>query len=220
MTDTRENIKLFRSLFNAREDVFALHWQKGNKSGYAPAWYFDPYHYKVHKMKGGTFQNYPDKQYLPFTDEQLVKHLDGIQLIGVYPLLQDNTSWFIAADFDEKNWEDECRKFISHCSSKSIPAYLERSRSGNGGHVWIFFDKPYPAMRSRKIVMSLLMECKAISVFDKNSSFDRLFPNQDLHSGKSLGNLIALPFHKPALDQGNSCFIDPEALKPFTDQWK
>lgn len=189
------------------------------KSGYMPAYFYDPYRYKVHKIKGGTFQSYADKKYLPLTDDQLMKHLNGEKLIGVYPLLQDNTSCFITADFDEQNWITESQKFIACCKAKNIPAYLERSRSGKGGHVWLFFNQPYVAIKSRKIFLSILTESGAISVFDKNSSFDRLFPNQDKHSGKGLGNLIALPLHKPALEKGNSCFIDPETLMPFPDQW-
>ena len=145
--------------------------------------------------------------------------LTGDQLIGLYPLLHDNTSWFIAADFDEKNWIADSQKFIEYCKAKNIPAYLERSRSGKGGHVWIFFSQQYPAVRSRKIVLTLLTESGIISAFDKNSSFDRLFPNQDILSGKGLGNLIALPLHILALDQGNSCFIDSQTLQPFPDQW-
>ncbi len=214
-----KKLHLFRSLFKGREDVFALRWEKGSKSGYMPAWLYDPYRYRAHKMKGGTFQTYTDKTYLPFTDDQLAKHLNGDQLIGLYPLLHDNTSWFIAADFDEQNWIADSQKFLECCKAKNITAYLERSRSGKGGHVWIFFSHQYPAIRSRKIVLTLLTESGIISTFDKNSSFDRLFPNQDTLSGKGLGNLIALPLHKPALDQGNSCFIDPQTLQPFPDQW-
>jgi len=112
-----------------------------------------------------------------------------------------------------------CRKFIKICEEYDIPAYLERSRSGKGGHVWVFFEEPYEAFRSRKIMMSLLQKAGIISVFDKNSSFDRLFPNQDYHSKKGLGNLIALPLNKTSLNNGNSCFIDPETLQPFDDQW-
>ncbi|ANH84118.1 restriction endonuclease subunit R [Niabella ginsenosidivorans] len=218
-------LQLFRSLFKGREDVFATRWEipsgsgKEAKSGYMPAYLYDPYRYRAHKMKGGTFQNYADKKYLPLTDDQLVKHLNGEQLVGLYPLLPDNTSWFIAADFDEQNWLSDSQKFIECCAAKKIPAYLERSRSGKGGHVWIFFKEPYPAIKSRKIFLSLLNESGTVSVFDKNSSFDRLFPNQDRLSGKGLGNLIALPLHKTALDQGNSCFIDPQTLLPFPDQW-
>lgn len=214
-----EKLNLFKSLFKGREDVFAIRWEKGNKSGYMPAFHYDPYRYRLHKMNGGTFKNYKDKTYLSLTDQQFLKHFNGEQLIGIYPLLQDNTSWFIAADFDKAEWADECRTFLNVCKEQNIPAYLERSRSGNGGHVWIFFDKPYPAIRSRKILITLLEQAGIFSVFDKSSSFDRLFPNQDFHSGKGLGNLIALPLHKPSLEEGNSCFVDAQ-LKLYQNQWE
>ncbi|MEX0810893.1 MAG: hypothetical protein WD048_01670 [Chitinophagales bacterium] len=189
----KEKLNLFKSLFKGREDVFAIRWEKraqtsggGNKSGYMPAYHYDPYMYRLHKMKGGTFKDYKDKTYLPLTDQQLLKHFNGEKLIGIYPLLQDNTSWFIAADFDKEKWADECRTFLNICKEHGIPAYLERSRSGKGGHVWIFFDQPYPAIRSRKILINLLEQTDIFSVFDKSSSFDRLFPNQDFHSGLRL----------------------------------
>jgi hypothetical protein len=95
-TNPNNNLQLFKSLFKGREDVFAKRWEKDNKSGYMPAYYFDPYRFRVHKMKGGTFQNYPDKTHLKLTDEQIIKHLNGEQLIGIYPLLKDNTTWFLA----------------------------------------------------------------------------------------------------------------------------
>ena len=197
---TKEQIQLFKSIFKGREDVFAIRWEKGSKSGYMPAYFFDPYLFRAHKISGGTFQNYTDKRYLTFTDTEIEKHLNGEHLIGIYPLLQDNTSWFIAADFDKDNWFEESKLFITACSENGIPAYLERSRSGKGGHVWIFFEEPFPAIRSRKIFISLLEQSGAFSVFDKSSSFDRLFPNQDFHSGKGFGNLIALPLFKKTFD--------------------
>ncbi|MDN5289651.1 MAG: Type restriction protein res subunit [Mucilaginibacter sp.] len=217
MKDDRLN--LYKALFKGRDDVFALRWEKGGKSSYMPAYRFDSHRYKLHQMKGGTFQTFTDKTYQPLTDDQLIKHLKGEQVVGLYPLLQDNTSCLIAADFDEADWIEECRTFIKICEEYDIPAYLERSRSGKGGHVWVFFEEPYEAFRSRKIIMSLLQKAGVISVFDKNSSFDRLFPNQDYHSKKGLGNLIALPLNKMSLNDGNSCFIDPETLQPFDDQW-
>lgn len=216
---SNHNIPLFRSLFKGREDVFAIRWEKGAKSGYMPAYFYDPYRYKVHVIKGGTFQNFTDKSYLQLTNEQITKHLNGKQHIGLYPLLIDNSSWFIAADFDKENWAEECRRFLKVCEAKGIPAYLERSRSGNGGHVWVFFENPYPAAKSRMLMLSLLLEAGILSVFDKPTSFDRLFPNQDSLSGKGLGNLIALPLHGPSAEQGDSCFIDPATLLPFEDQW-
>jgi superfamily II DNA or RNA helicase len=213
------NIQLFKSVFAGREDVFAVRWEKGNKSGYMPAYFYDPYRYRAHKMNGGTFQTYTDKEYLPFTEREIEKHLNGEQYIGIYPLLKDNTSWFIVADFDKVDWIDDCKKFINACNQKGISAYLERSRSGKGGHVWIFFEQPYPAIKSRKLFISILEQTGVFSLFDKSSSFDRMFPNQDFLSGKGFGNLIALPLHKKTFEQGNSCFIDIENLEPIPNQW-
>lgn len=215
-----DQIKLYKSLFKGREDVFAIRFEKGGKSGYMPACSFDPYHFKMHQMKGGNFQNYPAKEYLPYDNQQIIKHLNGDHLAGIYPLLKDDTSWLIAADFDKETWIGDCRNFIRVCHEKNIPGYLERSRSGNGGHVWIFFEANYPAVKSRRVVMRLLQLAGILSVFDKESSFDRLFPNQDYLSKKGFGNLIALPLYKPSLDIGNSCFIDVNTLVPVPDQWK
>ena len=220
MENIQTKIALFKSLFKGREDVFAKRWENDTKSGYMPVYFFDPYRLRVHKMKGGTFQNYPDKTYLQLTDDQIVKHLNGEQVIGLYPLLSENTSWFIASDFDEGDWITSCRKFIKACKEVSIPAYFERSQSGNGGHVWIFFEKPFAAYKSRRIILSILTSSGIVSAFDKNSGFDRLFPNQDNLSGKGFGNLIALPLNGVSLQQGNSCFIDPISLLPYADQWK
>ena len=102
------NLPLFRSLFQSRTDVFATRWEKGNQSGYMPAYQYDPYLYRQHKMKGGSFKDYNEKTYLPLSDAQIEKHLRGEQFVGIYPLLPDNTSWFLAA-------------------------YLERSRSKSSG---------------------------------------------------------------------------------------
>ena len=213
-------IQIFKSVFKGREDVFAVRWEKESKSGYMPAYFYDPYMYRAHKIKGGTFQNYKDKTYLKLTDKEIAKHLNGEQLIGIYPLLSDNSSWFLVADFDKENWIAEAKSFIKSCQTKGIPAYLERSRSGNGGHVWLFFEQPYPATRSRKIFISILEQSGAFSMFDKASSFDRLFPNQDFLSGKGLGNLIALPLFKKTFEQGNSCFIDADTLEPIKEQFE
>ncbi len=213
-------IQLFKSVFKGREDVFAVRWEKENKSGYMPAYFYDPYMYRAHKIKGGSFQNYKDKTYLKLTDKEIAKHLNGEQLIGIYPLLSDNSSWFLVADFDKENWTAEAKSFIKYCEAKGFSAYLERSRSGNGGHVWLFFENPYPAIRSRKIFISILEQSGAFSMFDKSSSFDRLFPNQDFLSGKGLGNLIALPLFKKTFEQGNSCFINVDTLQPISDQWE
>jgi superfamily II DNA or RNA helicase len=214
-----EKLSLYKSLFLGREDIFAIRWEKDGKANYTPAYEYDPFQYRLHKMNGGTFQNYSEKKHLSLSDYQIIKHINGEHFIGIYPLLKDNTSWFIAADFDKDNWLEESKLFFKMCNKQGLLAYLELSRSGKGGHVWVFFEKPYPAMKSRKIIINLLERIGVFSKFDKNSSFDRLFPNQDSLSGKGFGNLIALPLNRLSVDQGNNCFINPETQEPFKDQW-
>ena len=101
-------IDLYKTLFRGREDIFARRWEKSGKSTYFPSYDFDPYQFRLHKMKGGTLQTFQDKTLSPLTDDQIMLHLNGEHFIGIYPLLKDNTSWFIAADFDKANWIEEC----------------------------------------------------------------------------------------------------------------
>ena len=190
-----------------------------------PSYHLDSEEYGKHKERGGSLKDFQNKTYQILTEDKLIQHLSGNEIIGIYPLLKDNTSWFIVADFDQGSskkisWAEECRIFIAECEKYGLPVYLERSRSGQGGHVWMFFAEPYPANKSRKIFLTLLANAGISSDFGKNSNFDRMFPNQDAHSGKGLGNLIALPFQKKAMQDGNSCFIDPMSLTPITEQWE
>jgi len=217
-------LEIFKSLFKGREDVFAIRWQRDGKSGYMPAYILNWDEFKMYQAKGGMLKDFKNKEYAPLTDQRVINHLSGKEVIGMYPLLHNNTSWFIAADFDQStskaiHWLDECRTFIKECEKHQLPVYLERSRSGDGGHVWIFFEEPYPAFKSRRLFAHLLNTSGVVSGKDKSSNFDRLFPNQDEHSGKGLGNLIALPLQNKALQNGNTCFIDPQNSEPFADQW-
>jgi superfamily II DNA or RNA helicase len=219
MPISSKQVELFHSLFKGREDVYARRWEKGNRSGYMPAYNVDWDRYEKHKALGGTFQNFKHKTLTPLTPQAIKNHLSGKETVGIYPLLKNNTSWFLAADFDKENWMDESLRFTNVCKQYNIPAYLERSRSGNGGHVWIFFQEPCPAWKSRKISFHLLRTTGILSEFDKDASFDRLFPNQDSHSGKGFGNLIALPLQKKWMADGNTCFVDPDTGEAFDDQW-
>lgn len=218
----KDKLQIFKSLFKGREDVFAIRWAKENKNGYMPAYNLNWEEFRKHKESGGSLKDFTNKSYAILNDTRLINHLSGKEIIGIYPLLPDNTSYFIAADFDEtssksKNWINECTRFIDECEKNQLPVYLERSRSGSGGHVWLFFENAYPALKSRKIFYHLLAASHIVS--DKNSSFDRIFPNQDYHSGKELGNLISLPLQKRAWENQNSCFINPITEAAFADQW-
>ncbi len=200
-----ERVRLFISRFKGREDIFARRWHKwdGSVSGYAP-----------------VYTDYRKFAYEPFTSIWAERHLLGNAVLGVYPLLHDNTSWFIAADFDGDKWKESVKTFHAICKKYKLPVVFERSRSGNGAHAWLFFAEPYPAYKSRKIFTSLLREVGAIGEFEKNESFDRLFPNQDYLSGKGFGNLIALPLQGVSRKDGNTVFVDPENdFGVIDDQW-
>ena len=136
----------------------------------------------------------------------------------MYPLLPDETCWFLAADFDKKTWEYDSQAFLETCQQLSVPAALERSRSGKGGHVWIFFDRALPAMTARKLgclILTRTMEGRHQLGLD---SYDRFFPNQDTMPKGGLGNLIALPLQFTPRKSGNSVFIDSD-FNPYPDQW-
>jgi len=220
MLSINENqLSLYMSLFRGRSDVYAKRWQKGEKTWYMPAYSFNWNEYLRHKAQGGNFKNFNRKTKIPLTREVIRRHLAGTHFIGIYPLLEDNTSYFIAADFDRKDWISDSKNFLGQCNLLGIPAYIEKSFSGKGAHLWIFFTEKYPAVKSRRIFLEIIRKALNLSEFAKQVSFDRVFPNQDYHSGKGFGNLIALPLNGKCLKEGRTLFLDPEDFQPVVDQW-
>jgi len=214
-----QQLNLYMSLFRGREDIYARRWKKYGKSGYAPAYRFDWNEYLNHKARGGNFKNFTNKEIIPLTKDIIKKHLIGAYFIGIYPLLEDNTSCLIAVDFDGKDWDKDSKKFMDECKSLKIPVYIEKSLSGMGSHLWIFFKDKYPAVKSRRIFLEIIRKVFDLLKFDKEVSFDRIFPNQDHHSGKGFGNLIALPLNGKCLKENNTVFLDPKSFNPIPDQW-
>lgn len=220
MNPTPEQAALYRSIFHGRDDCYARYWEKNGHSGYSPAYSLNWQDFKQHQAGGGTMKNFADKTLLPVADEVIYKHIVGNHAIGIYPILDDNTSYFIAADFDGKEWQKDAQSYIDACEELGLNAYLERSKSGNGGHVWIFFDDTYSCYKSRAIALHAISNALDYSIFEKEISFDRLFPNQDTLPTGGFGNLIALPLQGTYSQKGNSLFIDPVTLIPYENQWE
>ena len=213
-----DKIKLYRSLFRGRDDAFARRWDKNGS--YFPDYTFDWNEFNAHKASGGTIKNFQNKELTPLTDDVVRKHLTGQITIGIYPILEDNTSYFLAADFDGTNWLEDCQNYQQEIAKLGLPGYIERSRSGDGGHVWVFFKDAYPCHKSRVIGLEVVRKVLRLSAFDKEASFDRLFPNQDAIAKDGFGNLIALPFQGESVRMGNTVFINPSTGTPHEDQFE
>ena len=224
----QEKVDLFRSLFKGREDVFARRWysKTSGKAGYQPVcqneW--------TPMCDKRTFKcaDCPNRHFSPLTDNDIYRHLegkdaDGRDVIGLYVLNEDNTCHLLCTDFDDKNCEhgykNDVLAFIDVCRSWNIPCSVERSRSGNGAHVWIFFDNPVLAVKARRLGNAILTEAMSRNGKISFKSYDRFFPNQDTMPEGGLGNLVALPLQRNARKHGNSVFVD-ENFEPYPDQWE
>lgn len=216
---TLEKVALFRSLFRGREDVYARRWESSDgRVGYSPRTERDWKAYYAAKPDDRKRVDKDTRKNIPLDDEAIHAHLSGKQTLGVYPLLLDDTCWFLAADFDKKTWKEDAAAFRETCNTLDVPASVECSRSGKGAHIWIFFERPVPASIARRLGSLLLtrtMERRHQLGLD---SYDRLFPNQDTMPKGGFGNLIALPLQKVPREQGRSVFLDQD-LQPYPNQW-
>jgi superfamily II DNA or RNA helicase len=214
-----QNIAIFRSLFRGREGIFANRWQnKQGRSGYAVACNLEWVQGICNKPRIKC-SDCAYRQFSELTTKVIYRHLSGQQIVGLYPLLQDNSCYLLAADFDKGHWQDEVKAMSKACAEFDIPHAIEISRSGNGAHLWIFFEDKVPAQQARLLGFTLLD--KAMEIFPHLSfdSYDRLFPNQDILPEGGFGNLIALPLQREARLAGNSSFVDAD-LRLIDDQWQ
>lgn len=216
-----EKVGLFRSLFRGREDVFPTRFvsKKTGKAGYAPACR-NKFVKGVCELPKVKCSDCPNQAFIPFDDAAVVAHLTGRHVMGVYPLLEDETCWFLAVDFDKSTWTEDVSAFVETCRRVGLPAAVERSRSGHGAHVWFFFSSPVAANVARSMGCHLITETMSRRHELSMDSYDRLFPSQDTMPRGGFGNLIALPLQHEPRQQGNSVFLDDQ-LKPLPDddQW-
>lgn len=215
---TEEKITLFRRRFRGRTDAYPIRWEsKAGKSGYSPACANEwrPGVCDKPRIKCSDCGN---RLLIPLSDQIIYDHLAGRHTVGVYPLLADDTCHFLAVDFDEADWREDAQAYRSSCAELGITAALEISRSGNGAHVWTFFQSAIPARDARRLGTAIISHTCARTRQLKLTSYDRLFPNQDATPKGGFGNLIALPLQKAPREQGRSVFVD-ESFRPYADQW-
>ena len=218
-------IALFRSLFRGREDVYPRRFEsrKTGRAGYSPVC-GNEWVQGICEKPRIKCSECPHQRFLPVTDDAIQWHLKGDDhgrdfVMGVYPMLLDETCFFLAADFDKAAWQDDAAAFLETCRQMNLPAALERSRSGKGGHIWFFFNEAVPAALARKLGAHILTETMERRPDIGLDSYDRFFPNQDTLPQGGFGNLIALPLQKRPRESGNSVFLD-ERFAPFPDQWE
>nr|WP_140626533.1 DEAD/DEAH box helicase family protein [Methylibium rhizosphaerae] len=216
---TDEKVALFRRLFRGRTDVYPIRWESKStsKSGYTPAC--------ANEWRAGVCEkprikcsDCGNRLLVPLSDAVIYDHLAGEHTVGVYPLLEDDSCFFLAVDFDEAQWRDDARAFMQSCEELGVPAALEVSRSGNGAHAWLFFAHRISARDARRLGTAIISHTCARTRQLKLTSYDRLFPNQDTMPKGGFGNLIALPLQKGPREKGCSVFVDAD-LRPRLDQW-
>ena len=212
---TQEKITIYMDYFKGRMDCFAIRWEKDDKSGYAPSYKKEVRYLTKEQKKKITFDNL----YEPFSENILFEHLKGFKTIGIYPILDDQTCYFLAFDFDDKNFINDINNVSSICNEHNISHLIETSRSGKGAHLWIFFETPILAKDARKLGRYLLTKTMMTYGLKTFKSYDRMFPAQDYIEQNGIGNLIALPLQGKSGQKGNTLFVDNN-FKPYNDQYQ
>jgi superfamily II DNA or RNA helicase len=204
-------VGFFAALFGARTDVYAVRWEnrRSGKAGWMPA------------VRGGWRRGVPadQREYLPLTEEVVTAHLSGEVDLGLYPLLDGDLCRWLAADFDGQAAMLDALAYLKAARAEGAPVALEVSRSGTGAHAWLFFTSPVPAALARQVGSGLLREALALRGRMSLTSYDRLFPSQDMLQVGGLGNLIAAPLQGRCRRQGTTVFLDPATMEPHVDQW-
>lgn len=215
-----DKIRLFLTLFAARTSVFPKLWEnpvKGIK-GYSPACSNEWDRQLCGKPKIKCSEC-PNQAFLKLDSAAIREHLQGKQSIGTYAILEDDSCTFLAADFDGKGWGADALAYQSAGREIGVKVEIEKSRSGEGAHAWIFFAEPVPARLARQLGTVIMTRAQAARHTMSLESYDRFFPNQDYLPKGGFGNLIALPLQKAPRDRGNSVFLD-ENLNEVSDQWE
>ena len=223
-----ERIELFRSLFRGREDVFARRWYSKvtNKSGYQPVC-VNEWRRGLCDKKAIKCAECPNRNFLSLGYDDVCRHLigndeNGCDVVGIYAIMSDNNCAFLCTDFDDKSckhrYKDDVLAFVGVCRDWNIPYSIERSRSGNGAHVWIFFNAVVPVYKARRLGNAILTEAMSRDGRMAFDSYDRFFPNQDRMPEGGFGNLVALPLQGKARKDLNSVFVDDEFFA-YRDQW-
>jgi superfamily II DNA or RNA helicase len=217
---SEERIALFTRLFRGREDVFAKLWENPSKGikGYSPACKMEWVRGVCNKPRIKC-SDCPSRVFIPFDEAVPRDHLEGKITAGTYALRENDTCVFLAADFDKDHWHEDILAYKQAGKSLGVDISIERSRSGNGGHAWIFFYEPVPAYLARQLGTVILTLAAAQRYLINFDSYDRFFPSQDTVPKGGFGNLIALPLQRIPRKIGNSVFVD-DKFNPFPDQWE
>ena len=206
-----EKVAFFAAMFGARADVYAVRWEnrRTGRAGWAPA------------VRGGWRKGvrHEDRDHLPLTSEVITAHLSGELHLGLYPLLDGDRCWWLAADFDGPAAMLDALAYLKAARSVGTPAAVEVSRSGFGAHVWVFSTAPVPAQVARRVGTGLVREAISLRGRMDLAGYDRLFPSQDVVPAGGVGNLIAAPLQGRLRRDGATVFLDVATMEPYEDQW-